>query len=152
MEVLLEGDSNSEDLEKRHVENKPLLDHVLKSGHVLLDELQNGMSINPNPMSLDSVSINVFFVFLEASESFTVEDTMSSITERWLFVEELLTQKSANQQETDWLVKAKHCEKEIDLTLSVVNKLNCVEERNVETLSKLQVLIYHFLFSPPESC
>jgi hypothetical protein len=48
MEVLLEGDSNSQDLEKRHVENKPLLDHVLKSGHVLLDELQNGMSINPN--------------------------------------------------------------------------------------------------------
>ncbi|XP_046644687.1 utrophin-like isoform X8 [Daphnia pulicaria] len=115
MEVLLEGDSNSEDLEKRHVENKPLLDHVLKSGHVLLDELQN-----------------------EASESFSVEDTMSSITERWLFVEELLTQKSANQQETDWLVKAKNCEKEINETLSVVNKLNCVEERNVETLSKLQ--------------
>ncbi|EFX89386.1 dystrophin [Daphnia pulex] len=115
MEVLLEEDSNSEDLEKRHVENKPLLDHVLKSGHVLLDELQN-----------------------EASESFAVEDTMSSITERWLFVEELLTQKSANQQETDWLVKAKNCEKEIDETLSVVNKLNCGEERNVETLSKLQ--------------
>ncbi len=90
-------------------------------------------------MSLDSVSINFFFV--EASESFSVEDTMSSITERWLFVEELLTQKSANQQETDWLVKAKNCEKEINETLSVVNKLNCVEERNVETLSKLQVLI-----------
>jgi hypothetical protein len=66
---------------------------------------------------------------------------MSSITERWLFVEELLTQKSANQQEADWLVKTKNCEKEIDETLSVVNKLNCVEERNVETLSKLQVLI-----------
>jgi hypothetical protein len=42
MEMLLEGDSKSQDLEKRHVENKPLLDHVLKSGHVLLDELQNG--------------------------------------------------------------------------------------------------------------
>ncbi len=61
MEGLLEGDSNSEDLEKRHVENKPLLDHVLKSGHVLLDELQNGMSINPNLMSLDSVSIICLF-------------------------------------------------------------------------------------------
>ncbi len=84
---------------------------------------------------------------VEASESFAVEDTMSSITERWLFVEELLTQKSANQQQTDWLVEAKNCEMEIDETLSVVNKLSCVEERNVETLSKLQVLIYHFPFA-----
>ena len=69
---------------------------------------------------------------------------MSSITERWLLVEELLTQKSSNQQEADWLIKAKHCEKEIDETLSVLNKLSCLEECNVETLSKLKVLTYLF--------
>lgn len=98
-------------------------------------------------MSLDSVIFNSL-CFAEASESFAVEDTMSSITERWLLVEELLTQRSAKQQEDDCLVKAKHCEKEIDVTLSVVNKLSCVEERNVETLSKLKVMIFSSFFSP----
>lgn len=75
----------------------------------------------------------------EASESFAVEDTMSSITERWLLVEELLTQKGANQQDVERLLRAKHCEKELDNTLSTVNKLSNVEERNEETLSKFQV-------------
>lgn len=44
MEILLEEDSNPDDLTKRHVENKTLLDQALKSGHILLDELQNGES------------------------------------------------------------------------------------------------------------
>ncbi|KAI9557614.1 dystrophin [Daphnia sinensis] len=118
MEILLEEDSNPDDLTKRHVENKTLLDEALKSGHILLDELQN-----------------------EASESFAVEDTMSSITERWLLVEELLTQKGANQQDVERLLRAKHCEKELDNTLSTVNKLSNVEERNEETLSKFQAML-----------
>uniref|UniRef100_A0A0N8BMF8 Dystrophin major muscle n=2 Tax=Daphnia magna TaxID=35525 RepID=A0A0N8BMF8_9CRUS len=118
MEILLEEDSNPDDLTKRHVENKTLLDQALKSGHILLDDLQN-----------------------EASESFAVEDTMSSITERWLLVEELLTQKGANQQDVERLLRAKHCEKELDNTLSTVNKLSNVEERNEETLSKFQAML-----------
>lgn len=65
---------------------------------------------------------------------------MSSVTERWLLVEELLKQKCAQQQqETDRVLKAKHCENEIDNALSIVTKLSNVEERNVETLSKFQV-------------
>ena len=97
-------------------------------------------------MSLDSLILNSL-CFAVASESFAVEDTMSSITERWLLVEELLTQRSTNQQENDCLVKAKHCENGIDVTLSVVNKLSCVEERNGETLSKLKVMIFSSFFS-----
>lgn len=44
MELQLDGDSNMEDLERRHIDHKPLLDQVLKSGHVLVDELENGTS------------------------------------------------------------------------------------------------------------
>lgn len=42
MELLIDSDSKAEDLVQRHSVHKFLLDQVLKSGHVLVDELQNG--------------------------------------------------------------------------------------------------------------
>lgn len=43
LERLLDGDlSVVTDLELRHNQQKPLLDQVLKSGHILVDELQSG--------------------------------------------------------------------------------------------------------------
>lgn len=78
--------------------------------------------------------------FADASETFDVEDTMSSITERWLLVEELLKQRSAHKQEADWTVKAKQFENKIDDALNSVAKLSSADESNVDTLSKLQVL------------
>ena len=70
---------------------------------------------------------------------------MSSITERWLLVEELLKQKRNQQQEANRVLKAKHCENEIDNALSITTKLSNVEERNVETLSKIQVRIDNYM-------
>ncbi len=71
---------------------------------------------------------------------------MSSVTERWLLVEELLKQKCAQQQqEADRVLKAKHCEYEIDNALSIVTKLSNVEERNLEALLKFQVRRDYYL-------
>lgn len=44
IELQLDGDANVDDLECRHIDHKPLLDQVLKSGHVLVDDLENGVS------------------------------------------------------------------------------------------------------------
>ena len=48
MEELLNAESNgitSFD-EQRHFEQKPLLDQVLKSGHLLIDALENGRALS----------------------------------------------------------------------------------------------------------
>lgn len=69
---------------------------------------------------------------------------MSSITERWLLVEELLNQKSSSQ-EADNLLQARICENELNAVLNTESKLSNVEERNEATLAHLQVIISMFL-------
>lgn len=65
---------------------------------------------------------------------------MSSMTERWLLVEELLKQKSAQQQvviQQQLLVQDN--ENSIDTVLSNPVPLSLQEEKNDETLNKLRV-------------
>ena len=65
---------------------------------------------------------------------------MSSMTERWLLVEELLKQKSANQQiviQQQLLVQ--DSENSIDTVLNNPVPLSLQEEKNDETLNKLRV-------------
>lgn len=82
-----------------------------------------------------------FLFFIEdVDEAFDVEDTMSSITERWLLVEEVLEQRRDNQMENDRVLQISICGKEIDDILNTVTKLNSAEEQNEETLSKFQVI------------
>ena len=80
------------------------------------------------------------YVCLDVSEIAEVEEGMSSMTERWLLVEELLKQKNAQQQvviQQQSLVQ-EH-ENSIDTVLSNPVLLSLHEEENDEMLNNLRV-------------
>ena len=92
-----------------------------------------------NTFSLKFLYI-LFYISIDTSEIAEVEEGMSSMTERWLLVEELLKQKNAQQQVViqQQLLVQDH-ENSIDTVLSNPVPLSLQEEKNDETLNKLRV-------------
>lgn len=141
MERLLDDDStNASSLEDSHNKQKPLLDQVLKSGHILIDELENGRF--PTLFFFFLLpSLFLLLLFLDASDITQVEDTMGTLTERWLLIEELIEKKKSIPQSEDGniLSAVEDCEKNIDSVLKSEASFSSLEANNEIKLGQLKV-------------
>ena len=78
-------------------------------------------------------------MFVVGREIADVEEEMSSMTERWLLVEELLKQRNAQQQEANQQQLVQDGENSIDTVHNNPVPLSLQDEKNDQTLKKLRV-------------
>lgn len=74
-------------------------------------------------------------LYIESSEIAQVEDAMGSLTERWLFVEEMLKQKRDQLSDT----ARQKCEDDIDAVLNNKTSLSMEDKDNQDRLTRLKV-------------
>ena len=139
MEQLVRTGCEVATLEQTQLEHKPDLDQVLKSGHVLIGELQNG-ELSSLRCAFSSNSSANPLVPADMNEVCKVEDDMTSLTERWLIVEELLKQRDQQQQEADRRQVLNQMEVEFDAVLDETITLSLDSQKNEEAIVKLKVI------------
>ena len=139
MEQLVRTGCEVATLEQTQLEHKPDLDQVLKSGHVLIGELQNG-ELSSLRCAFSSNSSANPLVPVDMNEVCKVEDDMTSLTERWLIVEELLKQRDQQQQEADRRQVLNQMEVEFDAVLDETITLSLDSQKNEEAIVKLKVI------------
>jgi hypothetical protein len=76
----------------------------------------------------------------DMNEVCKVEDDMTSLTERWLIVEELLKQRDQQQQEADRRQVLNQMEAEFDAALDETIALSLDSQKNEEAIVKLKVI------------
>lgn len=86
----------------------------------------------------------VICLSLGAEEITDVEESMRSVTERWLLIEEMIKQRSVTQQEVDRVTKVKDHDNEILSILNMKIELSNQEQKNEHTLSFLKVKLFEF--------
>jgi len=83
----------------------------------------------------------IIIVFLDASDITQVEDTMGTLTERWLLIEELIEKKKSVPQNEDGNISSavEDCEKNIDSVIESESSFSSLEANNEVKLAQLKV-------------